>query len=259
MELARLAKHPFVTGAETPSPESSARAMAGRSGSTSAGEETAPATPESGGRPALRTETGFQQILGLLHKHSTIDFSLYRPSTIERRITRRMVLNRADTVEDYAEALRGNATELEALCSDLLISVTSFFRDPDVFEELKRKVFPKLLPPQRSEPARVWVPGCSTGEEAYSIAMVLLESCGPAASETRLQVFATDVNEALLDRARQGLYAKGHAEQNLSRAAAAVFCRRTRRLPGRQAVAAAGGVRAPKPAERPALLAPGPD
>jgi len=213
LELARLARHPFVTGAGTPSPGSSARAVAVRSGSTSAGDETAPAASERGGRPALRTETGFQQILGLLRKHSTIDFSLYRPSTIERRIARRMVLNRADTVEDYAGALRGNATELEALCSDLLISVTSFFRDPEAFDELKRKVFPKLLPPQRREPARVWVPGCSTGEEAYSIAMALLESCGPAASETRLQVFATDVNEALLDRARQGLYAKALAEQ----------------------------------------------
>ena len=213
LELARLARHPLVTGAGTPAPGTSARGVAAPSSSTAAGDETAPAASERGGRPPLRTETGFQEILVRLREHSTIDFSLYRPSTIERRIRRRMVLNRAETVEDYADALRGNATELEALCADLLISVTSFFRDPEVFAELKRKVFPKLMPPQRREPARVWVPGCSTGEEAYSIAMALLEACGQAASETKLQVFATDVNEALLDRARQGLYAKGLAGQ----------------------------------------------
>jgi two-component system CheB/CheR fusion protein len=214
LELARIASHPLVNGTRTPasaSSESSSGADASAPGSASAGDVAA--TSERGGQLAAGAEGGFREVLALLRNHSAIDFSLYRPSTMERRITRRMVLSRSDTVEAYAHCLRGNAKELEALCSDLLISVTSFFRNPEIFEELRRKVLPKLLPPQRRDPVRVWVPGCSTGQEAYSIAMVLMESCGRAASAPKLQVFASDVSEALLDRARQGLYAKEIAEQ----------------------------------------------
>lgn len=106
-----------------------------------------------------------------------------------------MVLNKQDTLEDYARFLKGNAQELDALYSDALISVTSFFRNPEAFEVLRRDVFPKLLRERGDEPVRMWVLGCSTGQEAYSLAM-----------------FATDLNDALLEKARQGLYAKSLAE-----------------------------------------------
>jgi two-component system, chemotaxis family, CheB/CheR fusion protein len=196
-ELARIAKHPHVKRAGTLLSSSSAGATA-----------SAPAPSARGGRHRVIAENGFQRILLLLRTHSKIDFSLYKRGTIERRIIRRMVLNKRDTLEAYAHSLRGDAKELDALCSDLLICVTSFFRDPAVFEELKRKVFPKLLSPRPRDPVRVWVPGCSTGQEAYSIAMVLTEVWGQAASAPNFQVFATDLNEALLDKARRGLYAK---------------------------------------------------
>ena len=116
-----------------------------------------------------------------------MDFSLYKSTTIQRRITRRMVLNKLDTLEDYADFPRGNAKELDALFSDVLISVTSFFRNPDAFEVLKRKVFPKLLQHRGDETFRVWVLGCSTGQEAYSIAMAFVEFCenAPRAANSR--------------------------------------------------------------------------
>jgi two-component system, chemotaxis family, CheB/CheR fusion protein len=157
-------------------------------------------------------DNGFKKILLLLRNHSGVDFSLYKSSTIQRRITRRMVLNKQDRLERYADFLRSNAKELDALYSDALISVTSFFRNPDAFAVLKRKVFPKLLQQRGDDPIRVWVLGCSTGQEAYSIAMALLETAEKVSRLRRLQVFATDLNEALLDKARHGLYSKSLAQ-----------------------------------------------
>jgi two-component system CheB/CheR fusion protein len=119
-----------------------------------------------------------------------------------------MVLNKQHRLEDYARFLRGNAKELDALYADALISVTSFFRNPEAFDILKRRVFPKLLRQRGDEPVRVWVLGCSTGQEAYSMAMAFVEAGEKAPRMPRLQVFATDLNEALLDKARHGLYAK---------------------------------------------------
>ena len=123
-----------------------------------------------------------------------------------------MVLNKQDTLENYAHFLRGNAKELDALYSDVLISVTRFFRNPEAFDVLKRKVFPKLLQQRGDEPFRVWVLGCSTGQEAYSIAMAFVEAAENASRMRKLQVFATDLNDALLDKARHGLYAKSLAQ-----------------------------------------------
>jgi len=159
---------------------------------------------------------GFKEILLLLRNHSTVDFSVYKAATIQRRISRRMVLNKQNTLEGYANHLRGNARELDALYSDVLISVTRFFRNPEAFEVLKQKVFPKLLEQRGDEPLRVWVIGCSTGQEAYSIAMAFMESAERSPYARKLQVFATDLNEALLNKARQGLYARSLA-QDVSR------------------------------------------
>ena len=119
-----------------------------------------------------------------------------------------MVLNKFDTLDNYADFLRGNARELDALYSDVLISVTSFFRNPEAFEFLKSKVFPKFLEQRSDEPVRVWVVGCSSGQEAYSVAMAFTEASEKARHMRRLQVFAPDLNETLLEKARRGLYAK---------------------------------------------------
>src|SRR5690349_13247211 len=125
-----------------------------------------------------------------------------------------MVLNKLNTLEAYVGYLRGNVAELGALYADMLISVTSFFRNPEAFEALKRIVFPKLLPPQREEPVRVWVLGCSTGQEAYSLAMAFEEYCGQTPGHApRLQIFATDLNQTALDKARRGLYLKSLVQE----------------------------------------------
>ena len=227
-ELARIAKHPQLAkaaaerstraeddrvsataheGDDTPLPSGGhddsdtgatrARAEAGRERVENAGKRIA--------------EDGFKKILLLLRNHSGVDFSLYKSSTIQRRITRRLVLSKHDTLERYAQFLRGNTHELDALYSDVLISVTSFFRNPDAFDMLQRKVLPALL--QRSDdPLRMWVLGCSTGQEAYSLAMSFVEAAEKTPRMRTLQVFATDLNDALLDKARQGLYAKSIAQ-----------------------------------------------
>jgi two-component system CheB/CheR fusion protein len=179
-KLARIAQHPYVA------------LPVGRA---------VPSTPRG-------AHDGYKKILLLLRNHSGVDFSLYKSTTIQRRIHRRMVVNTKDSLEQYANFLRGNAKELDALYSNALISVTSFFRNPDAFEVLKRKVFAKLLQQRGDEPLRVWVLGCSTGQEAYSIAMAFVESAEKAPRLRKLLVFATDLNDALLDKARHGLYAK---------------------------------------------------
>ena len=178
------------------------------------GAERARAEADRGAveRIGARAENGFKKILLLLRNHSGVDFSLYKSTTIQRRITRRIVLSKQNTLEDYAQFLRGNAKELDALYSDVLISVTSFFRNPDAFDVLQRSVFPTLLQQRSDDPLRVWVLGCSTGQEAYSIAMAFVEAADKAPRMRKLQVFATDLNDTLLEKARHGLYAKSLAQ-----------------------------------------------
>ena len=120
-----------------------------------------------------------------------MDFSLYRSTTIQRRITRRMVLTGHQRLDEYSGFLKGNAQELDALYSDVLISVTSFFRNPETFDSLQREVLPKLLKERTDEPVRCWVLGCSTGQEAYSIAIAFVEAVEKASRMRKLQVFAT--------------------------------------------------------------------
>ena len=152
-------------------------------------------------------EPHFKKMLEAIRAHKKVDFSFYKQNTIRRRIARRMVLNRVDKAEDYAQFLQKNPQEVNALYHDVLINVTSFFRDPATFDVLKERVFPKLIanrPPD--EPVRIWVAGCSMGQEAYSLAMAYLECTAAAGSQIPLQVFATDLNETMLERARQGRY-----------------------------------------------------
>ncbi len=224
-ELARIAKHPYGAGQPL---ELSTRSEEDRAQATAHEDDGTPLpsggrTPGTGGKraraesakaakTAKSTEDGYKKILLLLRNHSGVDFSLYKSSTIQRRITRRLVLSKQNTLDDYARLLRGNVKELDALYSDVLISVTSFFRNPEMFDALQREVLPKLLKQHTDDPIRAWVLGCSTGQEAYSIAMAFVEAAEMAPRMRNLQIFATDLNEALLDKARHGLYAKTLAD-----------------------------------------------
>jgi two-component system, chemotaxis family, CheB/CheR fusion protein len=137
-----------------------------------------------------------------------VDFSQYRQTTLRRRIMRRMLLQRVSTLADYVEYLRRHPQELDALFQDMLIRVTSFFRDPEVFDLLKTRVFPELMRDRAADdPVRIWVPGCASGEEAYSLAIALLEGMSSdVRAATPLQLFATDISEAAIERARAGIY-----------------------------------------------------
>jgi two-component system CheB/CheR fusion protein len=154
-------------------------------------------------------QDGFKRILNILAKASGVDFTLYKGNTLNRRMMRRMMLNRSDGYDQYARYLNGHPQEVENLYQDILINVTRFFRDPETFELLKKKIFPRVLERRsHDDPVRIWVPGCSTGEEAYSIAMAFVEFAGEQASHIPVQIFATDVNDRAVAKARNGFYEK---------------------------------------------------
>ena len=158
----------------------------------------------------LAGEQSVADVLQLLRRATGVDFANYKPNTLRRRITRRMLLHKLDGLPDYVAMLGSNPGELDALYSDILISVTSFFRDPESYETLKKTVFPQLAGERsRHEPVRVWALGCSTGEEAFSLAMTFTEYIESTGKRTAMQVFATDLNGAGIEKARTGLYSKG--------------------------------------------------
>ncbi len=135
------------------------------------------------------------------------DLGQYKPTTIDRRIERRMALHKVERFDDYLKFVESNEEELRLLYKDMLIGVTAFFRDHDPFDAVKTKVFPRLM--EKKQPGahiRLWVPACSTGEEPYSYAMCLLEYLGEKAQDYRIQIFGTDVDEASIQRARRGIY-----------------------------------------------------
>ncbi len=143
----------------------------------------------------------------LLRARTGVDFSLYKQSTLKRRIIRRMVLHKKDQLEQYIKMVESNAVELDALFNDLLINVTSFFRDPKTFAVLKKKLFPRILKAHTDDsPLRFWVCGCSTGEEAYSLAMALVEYFDQSRTHRQAQIFATDISDVGIERARAGVY-----------------------------------------------------
>ena len=149
----------------------------------------------------------FLEILRLLRTAAGIDFSQYRPNTLLRRIARRIVLQKAGDADQYLQILRENPGEIQALSEDFLISVTEFFRDPPIFDALKEKVCTEILNrKQPGEAIRVWVPGCATGEEVYSIAISLIECIRDAGAEYPVHIFGTDVSEINIERARAGIY-----------------------------------------------------
>jgi two-component system, chemotaxis family, CheB/CheR fusion protein len=151
---------------------------------------------------------GFAEILSLLQDHFGIDFSLYKPNTLQRRILRRTVLNRLETLSEYAALLQKEPKELDALYADVLIGVTSFFRNPEAFELMKTKIFPQLLQRKHEDPLRVWVPGCSSGQEPFSIAIAYAEFAEKLVNAPKMQIFATDISERQLNKGQTGLFSK---------------------------------------------------
>ncbi|MGZ8453961.1 MAG: chemotaxis protein CheB [Candidatus Binatia bacterium] len=154
------------------------------------------------------TETQYRKVLTQVHAVTGVDFRMYRDTTIKRRIMRRMALHTQESLVNYVERLEHDRDEVKALYHDLLINVTSFFRDPALFDALKERVYPAIIdgkPPLAT--IRVWIPGCSTGQEAYSIAISLLEYFDDKPSRPPIQIFATDISEPTsLDKARAGIY-----------------------------------------------------
>jgi two-component system, chemotaxis family, CheB/CheR fusion protein len=186
-ELIRIGRHPYV--AQVP-PKTEASAL-------------------------IATGSDMEQLLSMVRDATGVDFNLYKATTLQRRIKRRMVLHRLEKVKEYLHYIKTHAGELDELYHDILIHVTGFFRDKDSFEALRERVFPSLFEDRKLDdvPLRIWVPGCSTGEEVYSIAIVLLEYIWEKTRTSRaslttkgVQIFATDVSESALDRARTGLY-----------------------------------------------------
>jgi two-component system CheB/CheR fusion protein len=172
-ELVRLSRHPYVAAAEAPAPPGDADVR--------------------------------NQILMVVRNALGVDFSEYKPSTVERRLARRMALRRAQDGPAYLALLQGDPDEVSALYEDVLIHVTSFFRDPPVFEALASQILPAILKDKPDgAPVRIWVAGCSTGEEVYSIAISLLEALGNSARP--VQIFGSDLSEPIIAKARAGLY-----------------------------------------------------
>lgn len=177
-ELSRIAKHPYV--------------LREKSG------ETVEILPAAG--------DDLNRIFNLLRRHSGNDFTYYKHTTIQRRIKRRLLLHKLDKLSDYVRYLTENPDEVDALFHDILINVTSFFRDKEAFDALRDNVFPALANKDKELPLRIWVPGCSTGEEVYSIAIALLESLGETAAARGVQIFATDIDAYAVEKARAGIY-----------------------------------------------------
>src|SRR5271157_4804846 len=179
-ELTRIGQHPYVV------PDQAAQA---------------------GAWPSAEDDLHFGKILAILRAAFRVDFSAYRETTVRRRVLRRMVLHTKDNLADYYQHLRRDSAEVEALYQDILINVTSFFREPQTFEALKESAFPEILKTKNWDtPIRVWVPGCSTGQEAYSLAIALVEFLEQQPVRPPIQIFATDLRTVSLVKAREGVY-----------------------------------------------------
>jgi two-component system CheB/CheR fusion protein len=161
-----------------------------------------------------KAKNGLEQVFSILWRATGADFSNYKLATINRRITRRMLLHKFTELQDYTHYLADNSSEVDALYKDILIGVTRFFRDEPTFEYLINEIFPRLTRDrQAQDPVRIWVPGCATGEEAYSIAISVLESLGEKLPTYPIQIFATDLSEGALRKARTGIYSRADVSE----------------------------------------------
>ncbi|OXG04391.1 two-component system CheB/CheR fusion protein [Flavobacterium araucananum] len=154
-------------------------------------------------------ELAFQEIIKILRHHSGVDFTYYKQTTIRRRIARRMALNKIITLRDYLKVLQGDKVASEVLFNDLLIPVTEFFRDTKIFQIMRERVFPILTNRvTEGNSIRIWIAGCSTGEEAYTLAIALHEYLGENLEGKEIQIFASDISEVAIAKARIGFYRK---------------------------------------------------
>ncbi len=157
--------------------------------------------------PAPKAENAMKKIFILLRAQTGHDLSQYKPSTIHRRIERRMAVHQIESIDRYVKYVQQTPAEVDALFRDLLIGVTSFFRDPEAFKALEEQIIPKLYAGKPSSAViRIWTPGCSTGEEAYSLAILLAERQEAMKQSVKVQVFATDIDSRAIAAARAGLY-----------------------------------------------------
>ena len=179
-ELVRIARHPYVAAV------------------TAAADQT-----------LVECRDDLNKVFIILRTATGVDFAHYKTTTIKRRIARRMMLQQIDQLPVYVRFLHGNPAEVAALYADLLINVTSFFRERETFEGLKETVWPTVIQDRPPEmPIRIWVPGCSTGEEAYSLTISLLEFLEARSHRATIQIFATDISYAAIETARAGIYGK---------------------------------------------------
>ncbi len=208
-ELRRIQHHPYVHQEKSEEEDSSVEKL---------GAEESGAEPQDLGLPSPESSSShardFSAVLAQLRKSSGVDFSQYKPNTIHRRALRRMLLLKVNSLRDYASYLKEHPEEGERLFDDVLIPVTSFFRDFQAFEALKTQVYPAIVNDKGNKGTiRMWAPGCSTGEETYSLAMTLLEFLGDRASSFQVQIFGTDLNEKGIQKARAGIYRKSIADE----------------------------------------------
>jgi two-component system CheB/CheR fusion protein len=213
-ELWRIQHHPYVYLGK---PEEEA-SNAEKPGVDEPGAAESGAEPQETGLASSDSSTShardFSAVLAQLRKAGGVDFSQYKPNTIHRRSMRRMLLLKIDTLRDYAAYMKEHPEEGEKLFDDVLIPVTSFFRDFEAFEALKTQVYPAIVKDKSNKGTiRMWAPGCSTGEETYSLAMTLLEYLGDRAPSFQVQIFGTDLNEKGIQKARAGIYRDGIAEE----------------------------------------------
>jgi len=156
--------------------------------------------------PEAQRPDDIKKILRMITEKTQVNFSEYKQATINRRVARRMALHRTTTLGDYVQYMEQVPEEIDLLYKDILISVTAFFRDPDAFNALKRSLPQLLAQKNPGDDIRVWIPGCATGEEAYTVAILLYEILGEALNTYNLQIFGTDLDQDAIVRARKGVY-----------------------------------------------------
>ncbi len=154
----------------------------------------------------LSDEDGMARIFALLRERTRVDFAFYKPSTVVRRIERRMTVNQVNDLRDYVRLMESNSSEVLTLYRELLIGVTSFFRDREVFDDLEEHHLPQLFARLTGQEARFWVAGCSTGEEAYSLAILSCEILEQMGKQIDIKIFATDIDRNAITRASSGIY-----------------------------------------------------
>ncbi|MDH5717563.1 MAG: PAS domain-containing protein [Spirochaetia bacterium] len=159
----------------------------------------------------ISNETGLTRIYALLRERTRVDFTFYKPATVKRRIERRMMINNVLDLNDYIRYLELHKHEVDTLYGELLIGVTNFFRDPEAFDLLREKYLRELIVNAEKKDLRIWVAGCSTGEEAYSLAILCLDIMEKTGTHRDIKIFSTDIDKHALDTASMGKYPAGIA------------------------------------------------